>query len=170
LNASFRDLSTRICGAALCLVAASAAAAPRVVEPFEAGTWQTLQTRSQPAAVVFTTTDCVHCPAVIDQLARKLHQRAPKAALMTVVMDVEPGDSDAELLRNTHYIKADRLFAFSGQAPAIRYAIDPHWRGVTPYVVFLTPNTPAAAVIGPPSATDIDTWLRTAAKPGRAWR
>lgn len=84
-------------------------------------------------------------------------------------MDQAPGDNDAALLSNSHYRQVDRLFAFAGQAPALRYAADPRWRGATPYVVFMAPKAPALAVTGPPSAADFDAWVRAStAHPGAA--
>ncbi|MEQ1807064.1 MAG: hypothetical protein ABL900_16930 [Burkholderiaceae bacterium] len=165
MNAWFRSSATLFCGFAV----AGAAAAPRNVEAFDAATWPALQAAlEQPAVVVFSTTDCVHCPAVIEQLVRDIRKRKLKATSIAVVMDVAPGESDSTLLRNAEYRKTDRLFAFVGQAPPLRYAIDPRWRGVTPYVVFLAPNVPAVRVTGPPSREDFDNWARTAAlsRPG----
>ncbi len=143
------------------LLSGAAVAAPRAVEAFDGAAWQGLQAGlKRPTAVVFSTTDCVHCPAVIEALHRDIRQRKLNAALLVVVMDVAPGEADASVLQNPEYRLADRLFAFTGQAPAIRHAVDPRWRGVTPYVSFLAPNRQARAVIGPPSAADIDSWSR----------
>lgn len=145
---------------------ALAAKPARQVETFDAGTWAALQAGlKQPAAVVFTTTDCVHCPVVIHQLAERLKPGRDKATLIAVVMDQAPGDNDAGLLADAHYTPARRLFAFDGQAPLIRHGIDPQWRGVTPYVVFLGPGQPPRRVTGPPSADDVAAWLNAATKP-----
>lgn len=145
------------------LSAGPAAAAPRAVEAFETGSWARLQaTLKQPTVVVFSTTDCAHCPAVFEMLARQIRQRQLKAKLVAVVMDLAPGDDDAGLKRDRHFQGVDRLFAFAGQAPALRYAVEPRWRGVTPYVVFLTPQRPALAVTGPPSPADVDAWVAAA--------
>lgn len=155
----------RSCVVLLCVLAGTtahvAAAAPGAVEAFDAATWQSLQaTLERPAVVVFTATYCANCPAVIDGLVRDVRRHKLAAEVMAVVIDVAPGDNDAALRRNSHYRQADRLFAFAGQAAAVRHAVDPRWRGVTPYVVFLAPNAPAMAVTGAPSRADLDTWLR----------
>ena len=140
-----------------------ASAAPRRVEAFDAKTWTALQSGlKQPTVVVFSTTDCGHCPAVLAQLRQDIGRH--RAALIAVVMDLAPGQDDAGLKADAHYHPADRLLAFAGQAPALRHAVDPRWRGVTPYVVFLTPNSPAVAVTGPPSAAEVLAWLATAAR------
>jgi len=136
-----------------------ASAAPRQVEAFDASAWPALQAGlKQPAMVVFSTTDCGHCPAVLAQLRQQIGRR--RAALIAVVMDFVPGQDDAMLKADPHYRHADRLFAFDGQAPALRHTVDPRWRGVTPYVVFLTPGSPPKAVTGPPSAAYVAAWLR----------
>lgn len=157
---------------ALCCAAAlgprGAAAAPAVVESFDASTWATLQQSLEaPTAVVFTTTDCVHCPAVIEQLAAQVHKRRLNASVVAVAMD---GDGVPGLLRDPHYRPADRLFAFVGQSAPIRYAVSPGWRGMTPYVVFLAPARAPASVLGRPSDVQIDAWVAGAQTRGPASR
>ena len=143
------------------LVAQQGMAAPRAVEAFDKDSWAALQSGlKQPAVVVFSTTDCAHCPAVVDGLARDIRQRQLKAQLLTVVMDAAPGEDDAALLKHPHYARANQLFAFSGQAPALRHSVEPKWRGVTPYVVFLAPGQAPRAVTGPPSKEDVQNWAR----------
>lgn len=132
----------------------------RVVEAFDGPTWAALQAGlSRPAAVVFTTTDCTHCPAVIRQLASELARRDPRAELWAVVMDQAPGDDDPALLSNPHYQAARRLWAFEGQGPLIRHAVDPRWRGMTPYTQLLKPGAAPRAITGPIAAAELDAWL-----------
>ena len=79
-----------------------AGAAPRQVEAFDAGAWPALQAGlKQPAVVVFSTTDCAHCPAVLAQLHQHIGRR--RAALIAVVMDSVPGQDDAALKADAHY-------------------------------------------------------------------
>jgi folylpolyglutamate synthase/dihydropteroate synthase len=137
----------------------AAVAAPKVVEAFNTTTWPALQQARQPLAVVFTTTDCSHCPAVIDQLARSLRAQRGGAKLVTVVMDLTPGEADAQLLATTHYRQGDRLLAFDGPAAALRHQVNPAWRGVTPYVALLRPGELPRFVMGPPQAGDLQLWL-----------
>lgn len=146
------------------LSAASALAAPPVVQPFAPGTWKALQTSiKHPTAVVFSTTDCTHCPAVIDRLAQAAATRKGMASVGVVVMDVIPGEADEALQADAHLKRAGKLWAFASQPAALRYEVDPAWRGVTPYVVFLRPGAAPKAVIGPPSAADVQAWLVPAA-------
>ena len=146
------------------LVAASlmpAHAAPRTVEVFDRPAWPALQAGlTAPAIVVFTATYCAHCPAVIAQLARDKRRLQPSAQLIAVVIDAAPGDDDARLLRDPHHHPVDRLFAFQGQAAALRHAVDPSWRGITPYVAFLHPGEAPRWVMGPPSVQDLAAWAR----------
>ena len=149
------------CGLMLMLAGAGAHAAPAAVEAFDARSWKTLQSSiKRPTVVVFSATWCPNCPAVIEDLVQDIQQRKLKAKLLAVVMDVAPGENDAALLRHTHYGMSDRLFAFSGQAPALRYSVDPKWRGATPFVVFLAPRGKPRVVTGPPSDEDVDAWVR----------
>lgn len=135
----------------------------RGVEPFTAATWAALKSGvSAPTVVVFTSTDCAHCPAVLERLAaeRRGH-RAPAGArpqLVAVVMDVAPGVADAELLARPYLRACDRLLAFDGPATALRFAVNPAWRGVTPYLAVLRPGLPPRWVTGPPSPADLEAW------------
>lgn len=161
---------SRSAGACLLSAAAlgpqAATAAPKTVEPFDASSWKQLTgSLQQPAAVVFTTTDCVYCPAAIQSLAGEIHKHKSRASLIAVVMD----SSAAELTRDPHYRPADRLFAFEGQLAALRYSVNPEWRGMTPYVALLAPGRPVTWVLGRPSIAQVEAWLasngaRSAAK------
>jgi thiol-disulfide isomerase/thioredoxin len=142
--------------------------APAGVEAFDARSWQVLRKAvKQPTVVVFSATWCPNCPAVIEDLAQDIRDRHLQAPLLAVVMDVAPGENDAGLLRHTHYALTDRLFAFSGQAPALRLAVDPTWRGATPFVAFLAPGKAPRFVTGPPSDDDLQAWLAPAVRKAR---
>lgn len=148
--------------ALLCLAALSqpaAWAAPRSIESFDGTAWHKLtQSITQPTAVVFSTTDCTHCPKVIAQLAREAKQRGFQATLVVVVLD----GAGADLLRNAHYQPADRLFVFTGPDAPLRHSVDPRWRGMTPFVGLLNPQQPAVLKAGPPSPEAIEAWARVA--------
>jgi thiol-disulfide isomerase/thioredoxin len=161
LNVLRRDLLAVVSGLTLGL-SPSARAKPARVENFDILSWQTLQAVKMPTAVVFSATWCPNCPAVIEDLAHDIREQPVNAKLLAVVMDVAPGENDAALMRHTHYSVVDRLFAFSGQAPALRYTVDPKWRGATPFVVLLAPNRPPRMVTGPPSEQDLQSWLNPA--------
>lgn len=190
MNVSFRSVAVWMCGLAA-WIATSAAAAPQAVGSFDGVTWRSLQASlDRPTAVVFSTTDCVHCPAAIEALAREIRRRKwmtgeraigtratgkratgkRAAELVVVVMDRAPGDDDARLMRDAHYRAADRLFAFSGQGAALRYSVNPDWRGVTPFVAFLVPGAPPVWVAGLPSETDMANWVKAASLAQRTAR
>jgi hypothetical protein len=160
---SIVEMSLARLTAMLCLAVAidSATAAPARVEAFNAQSWQALQTGLKtPAIVVFSTTDCAHCPAVLSQLAQSPLRRRIKASLIAVVMDLAPGEADADLLGNAHYQLADRLMAFDGQAPALRYSVNKSWRGVTPYLLLFKPGAPPQWVTGPPTDAQLLRWVK----------
>jgi hypothetical protein len=115
-----------------------------------------------PALVVFTSTDCAHCPQAIDRLVR--HQRDERRAgrpvprLDVVVMDGR--DEPEAMLSDIHYQRADRLFAFEGQAARVRHGVNPAWFGQTPYIALLgraSPDGQATVrfVSGTPSDRDL---------------
>ena len=122
--------------------------------PFDTSTWaHLLQTGQRPQAVVFTTSDCEYCPAVIDGLAQALQRHGSKTPLVVVVMDAtKPG---ATVRSNPHYRRAGRLYAFVGEPEHLRYGIDPEWRGVTPYVVLIDRKGGQHRFVGMPPAGDL---------------
>ena len=142
----------------LVLSAAAVQAAPQKIEAFDAQSWQRLQsTLPRPSVVVFSSTDCTHCPVTIASIAEQLKQRKTQLPLIVVVMD---GDEQPGLLQDPHYRQASRLFVFKGQSAALQYTINPKWRGITPYVALLPQAGDVRLVLGQPSAQDIDGWLK----------
>jgi hypothetical protein len=132
-------------------------AAPKAVEPFDQKTWQQFQsTIARPSAVVFTTTDCTHCPAVIAKLAKDIKLSKQKAELIVVVMD---GEGNPALLHDPHYKDTTRIFEFTGPTSALQYTVNPKWRGVTPYVALFERGTELKLITGTPNADDINRWL-----------
>lgn len=140
--------------AVLVVIPFSVHAAPKTIEKFDGKTWQQFQTTlSRPSIVVFSTTDCAHCPAVIEKMAAEIKQRKVRAALLVVLMD---GDGNKALLRDPHYQKVNRMFEFSGQTSALQYAVDPTWRGVSPYVALFSKTGPPKLIAGNPSVADVE--------------
>ena len=117
--------------AALLVVVSGVTATPKL-EDFTQGTWQQwLKEMPRPAIVVFSTTYCPTCPQVFSDLADSVRKAGTGVPLITVVMDAE-GQNDLPHLK--HYRYADRIFVFRGPEAALRFSVDPQWRGVTPYV------------------------------------
>ena len=52
----------------------------------------------------------------------------------------------------------------AGAAAALRYRVNPAWRGVTPYVALLRPGQPVTFVMGPPSAQEVKDWAAPSAR------
>ncbi len=137
--------------ASLVVVATPAVAAPKTVERFDASTWaQWRREQAAPTVVVFTSTDCGHCPATLSDLSQRLRQwpAATRPALRVVVMDATPADT--ALLKSPHYKLADRLWAFDGAEERLRWSIDPSWIGVTPYVALWPAQGAPTFVMGMP--------------------
>ncbi len=127
------------------------------IETFDSHTWSRMQKElPRPAAVIFSTTDCSHCPAIIAAMAEQLTARKPQVPLIVVVMD---GDGQSNLLQEPHYQPANRLFIFKGQTAALQYSVNPNWRGVTPYVALLPHVGEMKLVLGKPSEEEMETWL-----------
>jgi thiol-disulfide isomerase/thioredoxin len=133
-------------------------AVPRSIEAFGPDTWGAWQTSlPRPAIVVFTTTYCPTCPEAFAYLAKANQIHKLGATLIAVVMD---GEGQPHLLRNAHYGHADRLFVFSGPETALRYGVDPRWRGVTPYVALFGAKAAPTLVAGRPSLEQLQRGLR----------
>ncbi len=145
--------------AVLSLMAGTVTAAPRGTQAFDKTTWQKLKKDlPRPGVVVFTTTDCAFCPDVIESLAVDLKKGKSRATLAVVVMD---GASQPESwLKDAHYRKADSLYVFEGQATALRYGIDPRWRGMTPYLAMFGRSGEPTFVVGTPSRAQIAELLK----------
>jgi thiol-disulfide isomerase/thioredoxin len=140
-------------------LAATAVAAPANVLPFGMETWKELgSSRSRPMVVVFSTTDCGHCPAVIDSLAQEIRKSPAKARLAVVVMD---GAGQEKLLRaDRHYRQANLLYAFDGDGMALRFRVNPDWRGLTPYVALIPATGETRFHTGSPPADALRAFLR----------
>lgn len=133
-------------------------AAPATVEAFNKATWPALlRTTKQPAIVVFTSVTCTHCPGAIASLARQRTAQTSRTSLWVVSMDA---DDDASLLQDAHYAPADRLYAFRGNPQALQFAVNPDWRGMTPYVAFFDGKGGVKFVLGEPKAALLDGWLK----------
>jgi hypothetical protein len=101
------------------------------LEPFTADTWRQLQREvRQPTWVVFSASDCAHCPGLIS----RLRQQHPDVPLWRV-------ETDAGEASEPHEAKpGERHFSFgSGNALLLRHGIQPDWRGMTPYLALLRP-------------------------------
>jgi hypothetical protein len=142
--------------------ARAAAAAPLTVQGFDAQRWAALLSEPGPALVVFTATDCAHCPQAIERLKR--HQRDERRAgrpvprLDVVVLDGR--DEPDALATEAHYQSADRLFAVDGQPARVRHNVNPAWFGQTPYVALVGSSSaggqaPVRFVSGTPTDRDL---------------
>ena len=171
MNSSFNPRRRALLAAALampgaCMAMTAEATADLVppsfkaVEAFTVSTWRQLLAKgSRPAAYVFTNTFCATCPEVFELLQQTLADAGPKAnpvLLAAIMMDAQ---GDRALAHARHYVGATRLYAFDGFEPAIRQAIDPKWRNVTPYVVLVGRGGATQRMTGPPSAKQLKDWL-----------
>ena len=146
-----------MCASLLALVASASVAAPATVEPFDKSTWPALLRGGAPSIVVFTSVSCTHCPGAIARLAAKRKAAASRTRLVVVSVDAE---DSASLLSDPHYAPADRLFMFRGSTPALQYAVNPEWRGMTPYIAYTAGHGDAKFVLGEPKEAVLAEWLR----------
>ncbi len=160
-NPEFAARARRL-AALLLAVSTGAVAAPAAVLPFGPQTWGELQQGgARPQVVVFSATDCTHCPAAIDKLAAALRKSPATPRLAVVVMDGQ--SHEAALLADRHYRQADALYAFDGDPVSLRYRVNPDWRGLTPYVVLLPARGAAGYFNGLPPAAVLRDFLHPGA-------
>ena len=96
-------------------------------------------------------------PRVLQPTLNRLALRA-QASFSAVVLD---GESLGRRPREAHLARADRLFVFRGQQEAaLRHAVDPSWRGVTPWVALIGADGAVTFGGGTPTRDRLETWAR----------
>lgn len=137
----------------------STLAAPAEVLPFDGNTWNSLlDSPGRPLVVVFSTTDCVHCPKVIKTMADAI--QAAQSGTRLVVVVVDGLGLEKHLRQDKTYRKADALYVFHGDELALRFSVNPEWRGLTPYIAFVQKSGAASFHTGLPAADSIRRFLR----------
>ncbi len=130
----------------------------KTVANFDATTWrQLLRAGPRPAAYVFSNSFCAVCPEVFALLHQTVGASGQAVELAAILMDVR---GDRALATARHYPGATRVYAFDGPEAAIRKAIDPKWRNITPYVVLVGRDGRLQRGIGEPDANQLKAWLR----------
>lgn len=123
---------------------ATPAAAPAAPEPFGVSTWAQLQREVRGATwVVFSASDCSHCPAVLERLRRA----TPQMPLWWVQTDAGEAEVPAGVAR--------ALSFGDGHALALRHGVNPAWPGMTPYLALLRPGLPPLFALGQPSPAQL---------------
>lgn len=124
---------------------------------FDATTWKQLLAKgTRPAAYVFTNSFCATCPEVFDLLNQTVQGTGQPIELAAILMDVR---GERALAHAHHYVGVTSIYAFDGFEPAIRQAIDPKWRNITPYVVLVGRNGKQQRVTGQPTPAQLKAWL-----------
>ena len=128
------------------------------VQQFNEGTWASLlKTGPRPAAYMFTTSYCSACPAVFQEVRGATKNSKVLPELIVVLMDVEGNNA---LRHASHFKGMTQLFSFDGYEAAIRSAIDPTWRNITPYVVLVDRQGAIQKGVGSPSPQSLKRWLQ----------
>ena len=143
----------------LMLLCSQVFAAPTTVETFDKSTWPILLSQHpQSAMIVFSSVSCTHCPGAIERLAARRAVSQSATRLYVVLMDSE---DDVAALSSSHHRLADRLFAFRGRVQPIQYAVNPDWRGMTPYIAYVDGKGGARFVLGEPDEKTLAIWLKS---------
>jgi hypothetical protein len=128
------------------------------VIPFDEKSWPVITaTGPRPAAYLFTTSYCSTCPEAFSVIHAAAIKSNKKVELAAVMMDVE---GEKARRHATHFHGMSKLYAFNGYETAIRYAVDPQWQNITPYVVLIDRQGVAQRMIGPPSNDSLRIWLQ----------
>lgn len=127
------------------------------VADFDAQTWtKLLRSGPRPAAYVFTNSFCATCPEAFDVLQKSVAASGKPVPLAAILMDVQ---GERALAHAHHYAGVTNIYAFDGFEPAIRQAVDPAWRNITPYVVLVDRKGKLQRVTGQPTASQLKAWL-----------
>lgn len=128
------------------------------IASFDTHTWTRLVEKGpRPAAYIFTATTCSTCPDIFEKLRVFVMDAHRPVELAAVVMDVE-GVRAVELGAR-RYLGLTRLYAFHGDAAALRRSVDPQWPGTTPYIVLLGRDGSVQRSVGVPDAAMLKKWL-----------
>jgi hypothetical protein len=89
-------------------------------------------------------------------LSKSVVASGKSVPLAAILMDVQ---GERALAHAHHYAGVTKIYAFDGFEPAIRQAVDPKWRNITPYVVLVGRNGQLQRVTGQPTAAQLKAWL-----------
>jgi hypothetical protein len=127
------------------------------VADFDAATWtKLLRSGPRPAAYVFTNSFCATCPEAFEALHLRAQAFGKPVEMAAILMDVQ---GPRALAHAHHYAGVTKIYAFDGFEPAIRQAVDPTWRNITPYVVLVGKDGKLQRVTGQPDAKQLKAWL-----------
>ncbi|QTN28359.1 hypothetical protein HZ993_00410 [Rhodoferax sp. AJA081-3] len=127
------------------------------VADFDASTWtKLLRSGPRPAAYVFTNSFCATCPEAFDALHQRVLASGKPVEMAAILMDVQ---GQRALAHAHHYAGVTKIYAFDGFEPAIRQAVDPTWRNITPYLVLVGKDGKLQRVTGQPDAKQLKAWL-----------
>jgi hypothetical protein len=69
-------------------------------------------------------------------------------------------DGGVSDLRKAPYSEADGRYFFKGNTQALRYSVDPSWRGVTPFVALISSGGGMQFYAGGPPRDSLQRWAR----------
>jgi hypothetical protein len=116
--------------------------------------------QKQSSILVFSARYCAHCPAVIRSLAKQRRQLPNPPQLVVVMIDELPTVTE----KRSSYSDVDRLMVFQGNEIAIRFAVNPSWRGLTPFVTLMNQAGEVTYFNGEPPSTELRAWMDRAAR------
>jgi hypothetical protein len=140
---------------AIAIIAAPSLARASEPKPFDLDSWKQLVHTADRAVVVFTSTHCVHCPRLVAELLK--NRKQPSQTYKVLVVTTDGGASD---LGKAPYSEADGRYFFKGNTQALRYSVNPSWRGVTPYVALTNQGGAAQFYSGGPPRDSLERWAR----------
>ncbi|MBU6284810.1 MAG: hypothetical protein EBV16_06890 [Betaproteobacteria bacterium] len=131
------------------------AASPATSVPFGPESFQTFVDQKQSSILVFSARYCAHCPAVVRSLAKQRGQLPNPPQLVVVMIDELPTATE----KKSSYSDVDRLMVFQGNEMAIRFSVNPSWRGLTPFVTLINKAGEVTYFNGEPPARALRAWL-----------
>ncbi len=148
------------CLLSLVLVSGLQAAVPNPSSSFKPESFQSLIDQKTASIIVFSASYCAHCPAVVRSLTKQSRRMAKPPRLIVVMADELPSPADKKSIYND----VDHLMVFEGNEMAIRHAVNPTWRGLTPFVVLVGKDGRVSFFNGQPPGSDLQAWLSQQAR------
>lgn len=134
------------------------------LHPLSRGGWKSLRTMHEGQATVvhFWGMDCGPCLAELPAWAAFIDAR-PDLKLVLVEADPIPGDHDSvvRMLTKNRLTTAENWILTDPVDDKLRYEIDAHWEGETPYTLLIARDGATRSVSGEVDFAMLSAWLDT---------
>ena len=148
--------------------AASSAAAPPALKPFERGSWrEVLRAHAgRPTLIHFWGVTCGPCKIELPQLGKFMAEH-PDIDVVTVSDDLVPNLNAAtqSMLDKAGLAAAENFIFNDGYVERLRFEVDPSWQGDIPRTMLVTRDGAISTIEGSAEISDLDKWSSEQGRP-----